>query len=134
MQGMYIYLIQDEAIYGLGFVSRWKGENVSTNEVDSVVGAILELKDATTYGVEIPGADGRAGMLAIPAQCQADINFSKLEKGLEEKLPAYARPLFIRLVKEADLTSKKEMTKIKLNEQKLIFPFSSFRYLQVEEE
>ena len=45
-------------------------------------------------------------MLAIPAKDKSEIDFPKLEKGLHEKLPAYARPLFIRLVNEADLTSE----------------------------
>ena len=41
----------------MSMFTRWKGENVSTNEVDSVVGSILDLKDATSYGVEIPDTD-----------------------------------------------------------------------------
>lgn len=70
------------------------------------MGGILELKDVTCYGVEVPGCDGRAGMLAIPVQDKSEIDFQELEKGLEKNLPSYARPLFLRLVNEADLTSK----------------------------
>jgi solute carrier family 27 fatty acid transporter 1/4 len=38
-----------------GDTFRWKGENVSTTEVESVVHNAMGLTDATVYGVEIPG-------------------------------------------------------------------------------
>ena len=38
---------------------RWKGENVSTTEVEATVSNVIGLKDATSYGVEIPGSDGK---------------------------------------------------------------------------
>ena len=38
---------------------RWKGENVSTTEVEATVANVIGLKDATSYGVEIPGSDGK---------------------------------------------------------------------------
>lgn len=85
---------------------RWKGENVSTNEVEATVSNILELKDATSYGVEIPNTEGRAGMVSIPAQNESEVNMEKLAKGVTEKLPSYARPLFVRLVKELQMTGE----------------------------
>ena len=44
---------------------RWKGENVSTMEVEATVSNLIGLKDATSYGVEIPGSDGRSFKLSI---------------------------------------------------------------------
>lgn len=38
-----------------GDTFRWKGENVSTNEVEAVISNIIKLSDAVVYGVEIPG-------------------------------------------------------------------------------
>lgn len=38
-----------------GDTFRWKGENVSTNEVEAVISNIIKLNDAVVYGVEIPG-------------------------------------------------------------------------------
>lgn len=38
-----------------GDTFRWKGENVSTTEVEAVISNILNLSDAVVYGVEIPG-------------------------------------------------------------------------------
>ena len=45
--------------------NRWRGENVSTLEVEATISNVLELKDATAYGVEIPNVEGRAGMTTI---------------------------------------------------------------------
>lgn len=38
-----------------GDTFRWKGENVSTAEVEAVVSNIIKLKCAVVYGVEVPG-------------------------------------------------------------------------------
>ena len=46
-------------------VFRWKGENVSTNEVEGIVSKILGLNDVCVYGVEVPGTEGKAGMACI---------------------------------------------------------------------
>jgi len=35
------------------FMYRWKGENVSTTEVEAVVSNVAEFKDAVVYGVEV---------------------------------------------------------------------------------
>ena len=40
------------------YSNRWKGENVSTMEVEATISNVIGLKDATSYGVEIPGTDG----------------------------------------------------------------------------
>ena len=48
--------------------TRWRGENVSTLEVEATISNVLELKDATAYGVEIPNTEGRAGMVTILIQ------------------------------------------------------------------
>ncbi len=49
----------------IGDTFRWKGENVATSEVAEAIGAFPGIKEATVYGVAIPGTDGRAGMAAI---------------------------------------------------------------------
>ena len=48
-----------------GDTFRWRGENVSTSEVETVVANLCDHKEAVCYGVEIPGAEGKAGMVAI---------------------------------------------------------------------
>ncbi|CAH1787370.1 unnamed protein product [Owenia fusiformis] len=84
-----------------GDTFRWRGENVSTAEVEASVSNIVHLKDAVCYGVEIPGNEGRAGMVAIVDEHQS-VDLDHLADGLKKSLPAYARPVFVRLIKSVD--------------------------------
>lgn len=86
----------------IGDTFRWKGENVATSEVNDAVREFTGVIDATTYGVSIPGADGRAGMSAIVVNEGFDIK--TLAAHLAQRLPAYARPVFIRISRELDAT------------------------------
>ena len=83
--------------------SRWRGENVSTTEVEAVVSNMVQLKDAVVYGVEIPGTEGRAGMAAIHDP-EEEVDMSELAKAIQTELPAFSRPLFVRVVKNLDIT------------------------------
>ena len=50
----------------LGDTFRWKGENVSTTEVENMVCEYHHRSlESVVYGVEIPNTNGRAGMAAI---------------------------------------------------------------------
>lgn len=44
---------------------RWKGENVSTNEVEGVISKCVNLSEVCVYGVKIPEVEGKAGMACI---------------------------------------------------------------------
>lgn len=85
------------------FHFRWRGENVSTTEVEATVSNILELKDACAYGVEIPGVEGKAGMVAI-RDPDNTLDLTKFYRGVSARLPPYARPIFVRCVEQLDLT------------------------------
>ena len=49
----------------IGDTFRWKGENVATSEVAEALAAVPGIKEVNVYGVDVPGADGRAGMAAL---------------------------------------------------------------------
>jgi fatty-acyl-CoA synthase len=85
-----------------GDTFRWKGENVSTTEVLSVISAFHGVTDAAVYGVTVPHHEGRAGMVALVIDARFDLDGFRLY--VAEKLPAYARPLFVRLVASLELT------------------------------
>src|SRR5262249_11191938 len=64
------------------------------------------------YGVEVPGHEGRAGMAAIV--CEKDLNLADLRSYLAAHLPDYARPLFLRMRGEIDVTATFKQRKISL--------------------
>jgi fatty-acyl-CoA synthase len=86
----------------VGDTFRWKGENVATAEVAAAIRSCAGVADACVYGVEVPGASGKAGMAAIvPA---AGFDLGVLRDHLGARLPDYARPLFVRLVNGLEVT------------------------------
>ncbi|SDJ76194.1 citronellyl-CoA synthetase [Pseudomonas delhiensis] len=88
----------------LGDTFRWKGENVSTTEVENVLGAFPGVEDAVVYGVEIPGTDGRCGMAALRLAPGQAVDGKALAEHLDRELPAYAVPLFLRLLQQVETT------------------------------
>ncbi|MCW1245809.1 long-chain-acyl-CoA synthetase [Pseudomonas sp. SAICEU22] len=99
----------------LGDTYRWKGENVSTTEVENVLLQHPQIAEAVAYGVEINGTNGRAGMAAItPAESLATLDFSELLRFLQCKLPAYAVPLFLRIKVKMDTTGTFKYQKTRL--------------------
>ncbi len=55
------------------------------------------------YGVSVPGVEGAAGMATIVTEGALDL--SALREHLSRRLPAYARPLFLRIKDRIDLTA-----------------------------
>ena len=107
-QGFYYFVDR------LGDTFRWKGENVATTEVAGVLGSYPGVTAATVYGVTVPGHDGKAGMAAL--ETIADFDLSGLRAHLSA-LPAYARPLFLRLVRELAVTETFKTKKSELAAQ-----------------
>jgi fatty-acyl-CoA synthase len=87
----------------VGDTFRWKGENVSTSEVAETLLACPGITEAVVYGVIVPGAEGRAGMAAIVVN--QDLDFTAFYRHLAERLPDYARPLFLRIRRELETTA-----------------------------
>jgi len=86
----------------VGDTFRWKGENVSTSEVNDAIRECGGVLDATTYGVEVANMDGRAGMAAVVAGDEFD--FKAFADHLARRLPSYAHPLFVRISASLDST------------------------------
>ncbi|MGA2133196.1 MAG: long-chain-acyl-CoA synthetase [Bryobacteraceae bacterium] len=99
----------------IGDTFRWKGENVATGEVLEAICAFPGVRHANVYGVAIPGADGRAGMAALVAE--PDIDLAALRAHLAGRLPQYARPLFLRMRNEMEITGTFKYTKTELVRQ-----------------
>jgi fatty-acyl-CoA synthase len=96
----------------VGETYRWKGENVSTTEVAEILSAFPAIREASVYGVAVPGREGRAGMAAIV--CERDIDLGALRAYLAAHLPGYARPVFLRISNEIAATTTFKQRKIDL--------------------
>lgn len=96
-----------------GDTFRWKGENVSTAEVEGVISKHADLNDSVVYGVEIPGLEGKAGMAALLDPDRV-VDVNKLLERLRKELPAYALPLFIRITEKLEATGTFKLPKTKL--------------------
>jgi fatty-acyl-CoA synthase len=93
----------------IGDTFRWKGENVATSEVSEAIGAFPGITEATVYGVAIPGTDGKAGMAAIVTDRELDLTAFRTH--LVDRLPDYARPVFLRIRRDLDVTDTFKHTK-----------------------
>jgi fatty-acyl-CoA synthase len=96
----------------IGDTFRWKGENVSTGEVAEILNCCPGIRDANVYGVAVAAHEGRAGMAAIVAG--ADFDLAGLRDHVHALLPDYARPLFVRLRDELEVTMTFKQKKTEL--------------------
>ncbi|MDG1234295.1 MAG: long-chain-acyl-CoA synthetase [Pseudomonadales bacterium] len=102
----------------VGDTYRWKSENVSTNEVGEIINGFDQIKFCNVFGVEVPGADGRAGMAAVTLQDGvAELDLDAFSTFLRSSLPPYAVPLFVRIQPDIDVTGTFKMVKGELRKQ-----------------
>ncbi|PWD44491.1 long-chain-acyl-CoA synthetase [Gordonia paraffinivorans] len=116
-------LVRDQGWMHISFVDRlgdtfrWKGENVATTEVEGAVDAFDGIAQSVAYGVEVPGTDGRAGMVAVKLREGTDLDTKALAQHLYEALPSYAVPLFVRVVDDFEQTSTFKNRKVELRKE-----------------
>ena len=103
----YLYFIDR-----IGDTFRWKGENVSTNEVAERLQAAPGVLQANVYGVEVEGTDGRAGMAALVVDPEFDIK--QFGDHVARELPVYAQPLFVRILPAIETTGTFKLRKMDL--------------------
>jgi citronellyl-CoA synthetase len=102
----------------IGDTFRWKGENVSTNEVGEIINGFQQVRISNVYGVQVPGADGRAGMAALALEDGvAALDLAEFSRHVAARLPSYARPVFLRIERDIDVTGTFKMVKGELREQ-----------------
>ncbi|NNG96311.1 long-chain-acyl-CoA synthetase [Gordonia araii] len=101
----------------LGDTFRWKGENVATTEVEGALDGHDTVEQSVVYGVEVPGCDGKAGMAAVTLADGAEFDGKGLAEHLYRTLPAYAVPLFIRVIGAVEATSTFKTRKVDLRDE-----------------
>lgn len=97
-----------------GDTFRWKGENVSTTEVEDIAAKLLNYRKCSVYGVIVPHADGRAGMISIECKPEEEIDLDDLYQQLKLQVPDYAIPKFVRLTDKIETTATHKIMKYKL--------------------
>ncbi|MCP4004503.1 MAG: long-chain-acyl-CoA synthetase [bacterium] len=101
----------------IGDTFRWKGENVSTQEVAESISAFPGVQMINVYGVDVPGADGRAGMASIGLESASSFDGAALFAHIADTLPAYAAPIFVRLQTDFEVTGTFKLRKVDLQKE-----------------
>jgi len=97
---------------------RWKGENVSTNEVSEALTKFKGIREAIVYGVSIPGTEGKAGMAILQIDEHESLNLTDLLSYLHKELASYAIPLFLRIrTQESSKTSTLKVQKFEYQKE-----------------
>lgn len=89
----------------LGDTYRWKGKTIAANGVADVICKFFGgIHDVLGYGVQIPGMEGRCGMAAIHMLEDESLDIRRFSHYINRRLPAHARPVFIRICDSLDLS------------------------------
>ena len=91
-----------------------EAENVSTNEVGEIINGHPAVKICNVYGVEVPGADGRAGMAALTLEQDAEFDAEEFASFVAQELPPFARPVFVRVQPDIEVTGTFKLLKTEL--------------------
>jgi acyl-CoA synthetase (AMP-forming)/AMP-acid ligase II len=89
----------------MGDSFRWKGENVSTVEVQEQLSSWPAAAETNVYGVRVSGTEGRAGMASVVLKEGSAFDPNAFKLHVESSLPPYARPLFVRVRTALEITS-----------------------------
>jgi citronellyl-CoA synthetase len=101
----------------VGDTFRWRSENVSTNEVGEIINANRQVEMANVYGVDIPAADGKAGMVSLVLKDQETFDAEEFSAYVTSNLPIYAQPVFVRIQREVATTGTFKLVKGDLRKQ-----------------
>lgn len=99
----------------VGDTFRWKGENVSTQELENIIIKRLDNHDVVVYGVEVPGKEGKAGMLTLVDK-NNQISLSSVYDAVQS-MPSYQKPLFLRISPQQHITTTFKFNKVTLKKE-----------------
>jgi len=101
-----------------GDTFRWKGENISTTEVEMLIEEVEAVSEAVVYGVEIPNTNGRAGMASIRLNGSVDeFDFSQFLHQMKTNMSDYSIPVFLSINEGVELTGTFKHVKGPLKEK-----------------
>jgi citronellyl-CoA synthetase len=100
-----------------GDTFRWKGENVSTMEVESILNTFGGFEMCNVYGVETPNTDGKAGMICIKLDDKKSFSIDLFSQFVAKNFPKYSIPIFIRIKDELEFTGTHKLRKVNLRKE-----------------
>ncbi len=100
-----------------GDTFRWKGENVSPQEVENILNSHDSILMSVVYGVEIPNNEGKAGMAAIKFDLSLGFKADDISRFVIEVLPKYSIPIFIRIRQQLEVTGSNKIKKSNLRKE-----------------
>jgi acyl-CoA synthetase (AMP-forming)/AMP-acid ligase II len=100
-----------------GDTFRWKGENVSTREVEDILGEFPAVEIVAVYGVQVPGMPGQAGMAAVIKRQDREWDWKIFSDLAGNNLPPWAVPRFIRFIESFEMTHTMKIVKVTLRKQ-----------------
>lgn len=104
----------------LGDTFRWKSENVSTNEVEAVMGRFDNVGVPVCVGVKVPNHEGRAGLAVVKLlHPEQGLDMRHFAEFLTQRLPKYAVPLFLKITDTIPVTGSNKILKRTFREQKI---------------
>ncbi|HEC40098.1 MAG TPA: long-chain-acyl-CoA synthetase, partial [bacterium] len=100
-----------------GDTFRWKGENVSTLEVENILDTHEMVLSSAVYGVPIPKTEGKAGMASLMVESASKIDIDSISRFVSDSLPKYSVPVFLRIRETLALTGSYKITKVGLKRE-----------------
>ena len=92
-------------------------KTLPTNEVGEILNGFPDIQFCNVYGVRLPNADGRAGMVALVLQPGVGaLDLAAFSRFVQRELPAYARPVFLRVQADMGVTGTFKMLKGQLQQ------------------
>ena len=105
----------------LGDTFRWKGENVSTAELEAIINNLPQVAHSAVFGVALPQQDGKAGMVCLmPLVKQKEFDLEKFACALKAQLASYAVPLFLRFIGDFEKTATHKIRKGTLKKEGIL--------------
>ncbi|XP_038608630.1 bile acyl-CoA synthetase [Tachyglossus aculeatus] len=98
----------------IGDTFRWKGENVSTREVEATLASLDFLKEVNVYGVPVPGYEGKIGMMAVQLAPGRAFDGQRLYAHVRRTLSGFAAPNFVRVQEALKTTGTFKLVKAQL--------------------
>ncbi len=101
-----------------GDTYRWKGENISTLEIESILNSYPSIHISAVYGVPIPNTEGKAGMAAIKLNPSLKFEIDDFSQFIVDVFPVYSIPFFIRICEdELEITGPYKIKKTNLQRE-----------------